>query len=98
MTALIVFLGFAGAACGLVAVAAMVQQRMTASSLQQRLGSQIVIDGGNAAGVHEETPHHLDVLICDMVANQRPGLVAIIFAALGAAFALTASVLGLIGS
>jgi hypothetical protein len=95
----VALLGFASAACGLVAVAAMIQQRLAGGGVQQRLDKSIIIDGGNAAGVvEEETPHHLGAILRDMAANPRPGLIAIVFAGLGVIFAFAAAVVSLIGS
>ncbi|MCV6981278.1 hypothetical protein H7I53_13705 [Mycolicibacterium pulveris] len=92
------YLGFGSAACGLVAVLAMIQQQITGGRLEQRLGDRLIIDGGTVSGENRETPQHLEVIMREMAANQRPGCVAIVFACLGAVLALAAGVLGLIGS
>lgn len=93
--AAIVVLSMLSAACGLVAVAAMVAQRIGSNAAQKRLDESIVIDGGSLGDDSPPSEHHLESHIARLVALQRPGMTAIIFASLTVVLGIAASILGL---
>lgn len=95
---LVLFLSLGSGVCGLVAVAAMVAQRIGADRAGSRIDNEdTIIDGGIFGDPDGPTPAgvYLEDHLREILRLQRPGTVAIVFALLGVVLAFGAGILSL---
>ena len=97
--AVVATLAILGAACGLVAVCALIEQRVKARRALERAGGTIIIDGGRLGDPPPDAPpapdNELGAVLQRIVDVAKPGVVPITFAALGVVFSIASGVVSL---